>query len=201
MQTHLFTLLSILSCGRLHALPKPPPITPRRERYILYKGPPSPNTSKQDEGQKESSEQDEEQESTSKQDADQKEICSSESKIDDRMTKLEEKFVEMMETMIKANESKFEEAKPSPPPRRDVNTERSLSRFIGCEAIFEEPQPSPPPRRVVITERSLLQTLSRCIGCNEEGHYLWDCLNKKKVLFEEQLIHEDLNYKGSDPEA
>ena len=139
------------------ALPKPPPITPRTERYILYKGPPSPNTSKQD-GQKESSEQDEEQESTSKQDVDQKEICSNESKIDDRMTKLEEKFLKMMETMIKANESKFEEAQPSPPPRRDVNTERSLSRFMGCDAIFEEPQPSPPPRRVVNTERSLPQT-------------------------------------------
>ena len=91
------------------ALPKPPPITPRRERYILYKGPPSPNTSKQDR-QKDSFEQDEEQESTSKQDVDQKEICSNESKIDDRMTKLKEKFVKMMETMIKANESKFEEA-------------------------------------------------------------------------------------------
>ena len=175
-----------------NALPEPPPITPRMERYILYKGPPSPNTSKQDGGQKESSEQYEEQESTSKQDADQKEICSSESKIDDRMTKLEEKFVKMMETMIKANESKFEETKPSPPSRRS----------IGCEAIFEEPQPSPPPRRVVITERSLPQTLSRCIGCNKEGHYLWDCPNEKKVLFKEQQPDkEDLNYKGSDLEA
>ena len=148
------------------ALPEPLPITPRRGRYILYKGQPSPNTSKQDEGQKEYSEQDEGQKEALKQDEGQKNISSSKIEIDDRMARLEQKFEKMMETMIQANEVEFEEA-----------------------------QPSPPPRRVVKTERSLPQTLSRCIGCNKEGHYLWDCPDFK----EQQVDRDDLNFIGSDP--
>ena len=154
------------------ALTEPPPITPQMERYILYKGPPSSNTSKEDEGQKEYSEQDEGQKEAPKQDEGQKDIYSSKTEIDDRMARLEQKFEKMMETMIQANEAEFEEPQTSPPPRKNVNTARSLH-----------------------------QTLSQCIGCNKEGHYLWDCPNKKKVLFKEQQLDEDLNYKGSDPEA
>ena len=177
------------------ALPESPPITPRRERYILYKGPPSSNTSKQDEGQKEYSEQDEGQKKAPNQEEGQKDISSSKIEIDDRMARLEQKFEKMVENMIQANEAEFEDAQPSQPSRRDVNTKRFLSRFIGCEAKFEELQPSPPPRRVVNTERSLPQTLSRCNGCNEKGHYIWDCPDSK----EQQVDWDDLNFIGSDP--
>ena len=149
-----------------NALPEPPPITPRMDQYILYKGPPSSNTSKQDEGQKEYSEQDEGQKEAPKQDEGQKDISSSKIEIDDRMARLERKFEKMMETMKQANEAEFEELQPSPPPRRVVNTERSLA-----------------------------QTLSRCIGCNEEGHYLWDCPDSK----EQQVDWDDLNFIGSGP--
>ena len=132
------------------ALPKPPPITPQRERYILYKGPPSPTTSKQDEGQKESFEQDEEQESTSKQDADQEDIYSSDTTIDERMVRLEETFERVMNSMLEAIEVKCQEPQTTPTPKSNVKTERSilqpLSRGIGCEAKFEEQQASPPFR-------------------------------------------------------
>ncbi|MCG7879650.1 MAG: zinc finger domain-containing protein, partial [Candidatus Thiodiazotropha endolucinida] len=88
---------------------------PQRGRYMSYKGSRSSSP-------------------TSQNDGDKGQASNSALTIEDRLSRLEQNFDKMMETLLKANEPKFKTRQAESPTRSNTTTGRSLSpsRCFGC---------------------------------------------------------------------
>ena len=199
----------------------PPSFKKRKERYVSYMGPESPSPKHEDENDNSSS---------------------TKASCDDMMSRLEQSFEKMMTSIMKANEAKYSNIQDSSPTRNGQGSpnrsrQDSLPTRNGQGSPNRNRQDSSPTScKLANTEannenkykevehKSTLQprskvnkksvTQSPCIGCNAQGHYLWEC-TEKKVLFQCDQEEDweldsdygqkeedwDLNFQGSDPEA